>query len=105
MGRNMATDTNTLVYMANNEYNVPTTNASLDSPDLNFVPQFNTFLQAFKNQYSEYTPTTPIGDGLGTYIGNFGDEWQTGKTTDLQGGLQTATDQTETDMQQSQNAP
>jgi multiple sugar transport system substrate-binding protein len=101
----MSTDTDTLVYMANNAYNVPTTNASLTSPDLNFVPQFQVFLDAFKNQYSEYRPTTPIGDSLGTYLDNFGDEWQTGKTTDLQGGLQTATDQTETDLQQSQNAP
>lgn len=101
----MATDTDTLVYMANNAYNVPTTTQSLDSPDLNFVPQFQTFLDGFNNPDSAYRPTTPLGDGLATYIDNFGDEWQTGKSTDLQGGLQTAAEQTSTDLQQSMSAP
>jgi multiple sugar transport system substrate-binding protein len=101
----MATDTDTLVYMANNAYNVPTTTDSLDSPDLNFVPQFQTFLDGFNNPNSAYRPTTPLGDGLATYIDNFGDEWQTGKSTDLQGGLQTAAEQTSTDLQQSMSAP
>jgi multiple sugar transport system substrate-binding protein len=99
--RFMATNTDVLTYMANNAYNVPTTNESLQSSDLDFVPQFQTFLDAFNDPHSEYRPTTPIGDGLGTYLDNFADEWQTGKSTDLQGGLQTATDQTTTDLQQS----
>jgi multiple sugar transport system substrate-binding protein len=97
----MATNTDVLVYMANNAYNVPTTMDALQSPDLDFVPQFQTFLDAFNNPHSEYRPTTPIGDGLGTYVDNFGDEWQTGKSTDLAGGLKTAADQTTTDLQQS----
>ena len=97
----MATDTDVLTYMANNAYNVPTTNDALQSPDLDFVPQFQTFLDAFNNPHSAYRPTTPIGDGLATYLDNFAEEWQQGKTTDLQGGLQTATDQTTTDLQQS----
>jgi multiple sugar transport system substrate-binding protein len=97
----MATDTDVLVYMANNAYNVPTTVDALQSPDLDFVPQFQTFMDAFNDPHSEYRPTTPIGDGLATYLDNFGDEWQTGKSTDLQGGLQTATEQTQTDLQQS----
>jgi multiple sugar transport system substrate-binding protein len=96
----MATDTPTLVYMANTVYNVPTTNDSLNSPDLHFVPQFQTFLDAFANPNSEYRPTTPIGDGLATYLDQFASEWQTGKSTDVQAGLQTATDQTNTDLQQ-----
>ena len=98
----MATDTPTLVYMANNAYNVPTTNASLASPDLDFVPQFQVFLDAFSNPHSEYRPTTPIGDGLGTYLDQFSQAWQAGKATDLQGGLQQAADRTETDLQQAQ---
>jgi len=96
----MATNTDALVYMANNAYNVPTTVESLQSPDLDFVPQFQTFLDAFNNPHSEYRPTTPIGDGLGTYLDSFGDEWQTGKSSDLAGGLKTAADQTTTDLQQ-----
>ena len=96
----MATDTDVLVYMANNAYNVPTTVDALQSPDLDFVPQFQTFMDAFNDPNSEYRPTTPIGDGLGTYLDNFAEEWQTGKSTDLQGGLQTAAEQTSTELQQ-----
>ena len=50
----MATDTATLVYMANNVRNVPTTLASLSSPDLDVTPQFQTFLDIFANPESHY---------------------------------------------------
>lgn len=97
----MATDTATLVYMANNAYNVPTTIDSLASPDLDFVPQFQVFLDAFANPGSEYRPTTPIGDALGTEgLDQFADKWQTGTETDLQAGLQEATDVTQTALDQ-----
>ena len=59
----MATDTDTLVYMANIVRNVPTTFAALGSPDLDVTPQFQTFLDMFANPDSHYKPTTAIGDG------------------------------------------
>jgi multiple sugar transport system substrate-binding protein len=96
----MATDTPTLVYMANFVNNVPTTNDALQSPDLDLPPQFATFMDAFQNPGSEYRPTTPIGDGLATYLDQFAEQWQLNKTSDLQGGLQTATEQTKTDLEQ-----
>jgi multiple sugar transport system substrate-binding protein len=92
--RYLATDTNTLVYMANNVNNVPTTFDSLNSPDLKLPAQFTTFMDVFQNPNSGWAPTTPIGLDIGTYIGQFAEKWQAGKTTDLQGGLQTAADQT-----------
>jgi multiple sugar transport system substrate-binding protein len=97
----MATDTHTLVYMANFANNVPTTYDALKSPDLDLPPQFQTFMDAFQNPASEYRPTTPLGDGLATYLDGFADKWQLNKTSDLQGGLQTAADQTKTDLDQS----
>ncbi len=57
----MATDTATLVYMANNVRNVPTTLDSLSSPDLDVTPQFQTFLDIFKNPDSHYKEPSAIG--------------------------------------------
>jgi multiple sugar transport system substrate-binding protein len=97
----MATDTATLVYMANNAYNVPTTIEALASPDLDFVPQFQVFLDAFAHPLSEYRPTTPIGDALGTEaIDQFSAAWQAGTETDLQAGLQEAADRAQTALDQ-----
>jgi multiple sugar transport system substrate-binding protein len=89
----MATDTPTLVYMANIVRNVPTTFAALESPDLDVTPQFQTFLDMFQNPGSHYKPTTPIGDGDQAAIGQVMEDWQVGKLTDLQAGLQQAADQ------------
>lgn len=86
----MATDTPTLVYMANFVRNVPTTYAALQSPDLEVTPQFKTFLDIFQNPSSHYKETTAIGDGDQTAIGNQLSDWQAGKLTDLQAGLQQA---------------
>ena len=89
----MATDTKTLVYMANFVRNVPTTYAALESPDLDVTPQFQTFLDIFQNPNSHYKPTTAIGSGDQTAIGTVMDDWQVGKLTDLQAGLQQAAQQ------------
>jgi multiple sugar transport system substrate-binding protein len=89
----MATDTKTLVYMANNVRNVPTTFAALESPDLDVTPQFQTFLDMFKNPNSHYKPTTPIGDGDQTAIAAVLEDWQAGKVTDVHAALQKASQQ------------
>lgn len=89
----MATDTPTLVYMANIVRNVPTTYAALDSPDLDVTPQFQTFLDIFKNPDSHYKPTTAIGDGDQTAIGTVMEDWQVGKISDLPAALQQAAKQ------------
>jgi multiple sugar transport system substrate-binding protein len=100
--RFLATDTPTLVYMANNVNNVPTTLDAINSPDLKLPPQFNTFMEVFQNPNSGWAPTTPIGTDIETYIGQFMEKWQAGKTTDLQGGLQAAADQTNQALDQAQ---
>ena len=98
----LATDTKTLVDVANRINNVPTTNASLDSPDLKLPDQFGTFLDVFKNPNSHWAPTTAIGIDLQTYINDFMTKWQAGNLTDLQGGLQKAQDDTDNALAQSQ---
>lgn len=91
----LATDTDTLVYMANLVNNVPTTYEALNSPDLDLPEQFGVFMEAFQNEHSGWAPTTPIGLQIQTYIGQFAEKWQSGKATDLSGGLQEAADQTD----------
>lgn len=89
----MATDTPTLVFMANFVRNVPTTFAALESPDLDVTPQFQTFLDIFANPASHYKPTTAIGDGDQTAIGQQLADWQAGKLANVQEGLQQAADE------------
>ncbi|MGH2596761.1 MAG: ABC transporter substrate-binding protein [Actinomycetota bacterium] len=89
----MATDTATLVYMANNVRNVPTTLISLSSPDLDVTPQFQTFLDIFKNPNSHYKEPSVIGASDQTVVGAFAADWQLGKQTDLMAGLQSAAKQ------------
>jgi multiple sugar transport system substrate-binding protein len=103
--RYLATDTDTLVYMANTVNNVPTTVAAINSPDLNLPPQFDTFMEVFQNPGSGWVPTTALGAEIGTYIGQFAEQWQAGKQTDLQAGLQQAQDQTDSAFQQVSGAP
>ena len=89
----MATDTPTLVFMANNVRNVPTTLDSLSSPDLDVTPQFQTFLDIFQNPDSSYKEPSAIGASDQTILGAFVDNWQAGKDTNLDAGLQSAAKQ------------
>jgi len=83
----MATDTPTLVYMANNVRNVPTTLDSLQSPDLDVTPQFQTFLDIFKDTNSHYKEPSAIGASDQNIVQAFAARWQVGKQTDLDAGL------------------
>jgi len=89
----MASDTDTLVYMANIVRNVPTTFAALESPDLSVTPQFQTFLDMFANANSHYKPSTPIGSGDQNAIDAVLGDWQIGRLTDPEEGLQQAADE------------
>ena len=98
----MATDTDTLVFMGNFVGNVPTTFDSLQSPDLAPTPQFQTFLDIFQNPASHYKPTTPIGDGDQSAIGQVFEDWQVGAISeaDLAGRLQQAADEVDQLLQE-----
>ncbi len=98
----MATDTATLVQVANNINNVPTTNDSIASADLSLPPQFTTFMDVFQNPNSHWRPNTAIGLELATYIDAFIQKWQAGEAMDLQAGLQDAQDQTNDALAQAQ---
>jgi multiple sugar transport system substrate-binding protein len=89
----MASDTPTLVYMANFVRNVPTTFDSLSSPDLDVTPQFKTFLDMFADPNSHYKEPSAIGASDQTILAAFAADWQVGKQTDLTAGLQSAAKQ------------
>ncbi len=84
----MATDTPSLVYMANFVRNVPTTYAALESPDLDAPPEFQTFLDIFANPLSHEKETSTIGSADQDLMAAFIQKWQSGKVTDLQAGLE-----------------
>jgi multiple sugar transport system substrate-binding protein len=97
----MATDTKTLVYMANNVRNVPTTLASLSDPSLDVTPQFQTFLDVFKNPLSHDKAPTAIGAADQDIVSSFADKWQANSESDLTGGLQQAAQQIDDQLAQS----
>jgi multiple sugar transport system substrate-binding protein len=83
----MSTDTNALVNLAKGLKNVPSTNASLQNPELAGDPRFKTFMDIFSNPKSDFKPITPIGQVDVDLLGTFAEKWQAGKVPDLTGGL------------------
>jgi multiple sugar transport system substrate-binding protein len=98
----MATDTPTLVYGANLLANVPTTLSSLDSPDLEVTPQFQTFLDVFKNPNSYNKGASPIGQADQDLMAAFFADWQAGDVPDLQKGLDDVAQQIDDQLAQAQ---
>ncbi|MCO6004228.1 ABC transporter substrate-binding protein [Actinoallomurus purpureus] len=84
----MTTNTDALVTFANGLGNVPSTIPALSSPKLTLPPQFQTFLDVFKNPNSTTIPSTVNG---GDFIVKFQsfvqDQWEPGKVSDLHQGL------------------
>lgn len=96
----MATDTNTLVYMANNVRNVPTTFGALESANLDVTPQFQTFLDIFQDPNSHYKQSSAIGSADQTLLQDFASNWQVGKETDLEAGLRKVAQQIDDQLAQ-----
>jgi len=96
--RFMTTDTATIVYMANNINNVPTTYDSAKSPQLTLPEQFKPFLDIYANPMSSWRPNTGIGDTDESVLGKLMDRWDNMSVQDgdLQSELQKAADQVNT---------
>jgi multiple sugar transport system substrate-binding protein len=85
----LTTDTDALVTFANGLGNVPSTIPALASPNLKLPAQFKTFLNVFKNPNSTTIPSTINGGDFVVKFQSFvQDQWEPGKLTDLQKGLQ-----------------
>jgi multiple sugar transport system substrate-binding protein len=94
----LATNTDALVEMANVIRNVPTTFPSLESPELDVTPQFQTFLDVFAHDGSHYKQTSEIGTADQDLVSNFGEDWQSGDVADLQAGLQATAEQIDNEL-------
>ncbi|WSL78622.1 extracellular solute-binding protein [Kitasatospora sp. NBC_01266] len=88
----LTTDTDAVVSFANAIHNVPSTIAALNSPNLTADPNFKTFLDIARNQYSSTTPASINGGAYQVSLQNFAYDVESGKKTDLAAGLK-ATDQ------------
>lgn len=101
--RYLSTNTGYLVKLANALGNVPTTSASQASPQLNLGPQFQTFIDVWKNPHSSfYPPLTTSGAGWVQLIDNFDTKWQAGNVSDLASGLQALDTNIDNQLQQGQ---
>ena len=85
--------------------NVPTTKASLKSPEIKPDAHFKTFLKIFANPNSKTTPITAAGNAYGSLIQAFADE-VAGRATpsDLQGGLKKLDKQIDAQLKQARRA-
>jgi multiple sugar transport system substrate-binding protein len=96
----MATDTASLVYMANAIRNVPTTLVSLKSPDLSAPSQFRTFLEVAASPNSLFKQPSLIGAADQQLFQTFLEKWQAGKVSDLNAGLQQVASQIDDQLSQ-----
>ncbi|MER5641957.1 ABC transporter substrate-binding protein [Kitasatospora sp. NPDC002227] len=83
----LTTNTDAVVSFADAIHNVPSTIEALNSPKLLNDPNFKTFLDVAKNPASSTTPASVNGGAYQLSLQNFGYDYESGKQTDLQGGL------------------
>jgi multiple sugar transport system substrate-binding protein len=98
----LTTDTHAVVSFANAIHNVPSTKAALASPDVNTGHGLGTFLKIAQNPHSNTTPSSPNGGAYQLTLQNAGYAYESGKNNDLQGLLNTAAHQIDTDVAQAQ---
>lgn len=98
----LTTDTEALVNLSNSLRNIPTTQESLDSPELNKEENFQTFIDIFQHERSITTPATRAGaEGYTGAMADFTERWQQGLVPDLKKGLVEVDEQMTTDLKRS----
>ena len=85
--RYMTTSSHPLAQMASGLGNVPTTTASLKSPELKLDKRFDVFLKVYANPRSSTVPITAVGVAYQNLFTSFITKWQAGHVKDLQAGL------------------
>ncbi|HEX4527283.1 MAG TPA: hypothetical protein VH108_11155, partial [Gaiellaceae bacterium] len=83
----LTTNNHFLAQFSNDIRNVPTTKASLTSPEIKPDPHFSTFLKIFGNPKSSTSPIMASGVAYTNLVQNFFTKWQAGSVKDLTGGL------------------
>ncbi|WP_188196306.1 ABC transporter substrate-binding protein [Nonomuraea sp. SYSU D8015] len=83
----LTTDTTSLVTLSNALRNVPTTKASMESPDLAKDDNFKTFLDIFAHPKTTTLPATVNSVFNQEVMSQFMTKWEKGSVTDLDAGL------------------
>ena len=83
----LTTNSHALATFSNGIRNVPTTKASLNSPEIKPDAHFKTFLKIFANSHSATSPITAVGNAYGSLIQAFTVKWQAGHIGNLANGL------------------
>jgi multiple sugar transport system substrate-binding protein len=83
----LTTNSHFLAQFSNLIRNVPTTKASLNSPQIKPDPHFATFLKIFANSKSGTSPIMASGVAYTNLVQNFMTKWQAGGVHDLAAGL------------------
>jgi multiple sugar transport system substrate-binding protein len=83
----LTTNSHFLAQFSNKIRNVPTTKASLNSPEIKPDPKFATFLKIFANPHSTTSPILASGQAYTNLVQNFFTKWQAGSVSDLHAGL------------------
>jgi multiple sugar transport system substrate-binding protein len=98
----LTTDTDAVVNFANAIHNVPSTTAALGSPKVSQDPNFQQFIKIASNPHSNTTPASPNGGDYQLVLQQLGYDYESGKQTDLQSGLDGAAKQIDTNIAQVQ---
>jgi multiple sugar transport system substrate-binding protein len=98
----LTTNTDAVVSFANAIHNVPSTQDALASPEVSQDPSAQVFIDIASNPDSSTTPASPNGGAYQLTLQDLGYDYESGKQTDLDAGLQQAADQIDTDIEQSQ---
>ena len=85
--RYLTTNSHFLAQFSNDIRNVPTTKASLTSPEITPDARFSTFLQIFGNPHSTTSPIMASGAAYTNLVGAFFQKWQAGQVKNLAKGL------------------
>jgi multiple sugar transport system substrate-binding protein len=83
----LTTNSHFLAQFSNLIRNVPTTAASLHSPEIKPDPHFKTFLRIFAHPHSGTSPIMASGVAYTNLVQNFMTKWQAGGVPDLAAGL------------------
>ncbi|MDP4505189.1 ABC transporter substrate-binding protein [Nonomuraea turcica] len=83
----LTTDTSSLVTLSNALRNVPTTKASMESPDLAKDANFTTFLDIFAHPKTSTLPASVNSVFNQEVLGSFVAKWEKGSVPDLDAGL------------------
>jgi multiple sugar transport system substrate-binding protein len=96
----LTTNNHFLAQFSNLIRNVPTTKASLHSPEIKPDKRFGTFLNIFANPKSGTSPIMASGQAYTNSVSDFFEQWQSGKVKDLKAGLKKLASQLDAQVQQ-----